>query len=298
MFRLICAAAALAAAMPAYGQDDEGSYGEVIANTRAAWIEPEGSGASEEEIAGKATYFVGNIGWLTMHEFGHALVSEFQLPILGKEEDSVDNFATINMIADDSDPGLEEMISDVIDAWFNAGLYANLNYGAHSVDEQRAYAVVCMLVGHDPEGWKAIADDAEMPEDRQQNCHWEFEKAERGWETVLSAYEMGEDEAPTAQIAIEYNDAGEFGAAAELLRASGVLEQIAGDIERKFKLPNPLTVSAELCGQANAFYVPSERKVKVCYELANFFLEKAQQLNDADGGDAPDDAADDADAPQ
>lgn len=286
MLKWICAAATVAALAPAYGQAEEGSYGDVIANTHAAWIEPEGSTASDEEIVGKATYFVGNIAWLTMHEFGHALVSDFALPILGKEEDSVDNFATINMIADDDDPGLDEMISNVIDAWFNAGLYANLTYGEHSVDEQRAYAVVCLLVGHDPEGWKEIADDAEMPPERQERCHWEFQKAASGWDSVLAQFELADDEAPSAEIAIDYTDPGDYHAAAALLQSSGVLEQIAGDIERKFRITAPITVSAEICGQANAFYVPSERKVKICYELANFFMTKAQELNGA-AGEAP-----------
>ena len=37
-------------------------------------------------------------------------------------------------------------------------------------------------------------------------------------------------------------------------------------------------MSVEQCGQANAFFVYADRKVQVCYELANFFLEKAMTM--------------------
>ncbi|BCW87949.1 hypothetical protein sos41_10810 [Alphaproteobacteria bacterium SO-S41] len=286
MSRTLLAAsiALLFSVVPAWAQDaDEGgTYGQVIANTEAAWVEPEGSTATPEQIQEKATFFVGNIAWLTMHEFGHMAVSEFNLPVLGREEDGADSFATINMIAEDSDPGLEEMITDVIDAWFTAGLYANNPWGEHSVDEQRAYAVVCLLVGEDPEGWKEVADDSEMPEKRQQGCAWEYKQHKESWDNLLAEHELDEGEAPTGEISVVYEDAGEFGTAGALLQATGVLEQIGYDMEHRFKLTGPITISVEQCGQANAFYVPNERKVKICYELANFFLLKGQQLHDAD----------------
>lgn len=257
------------------------SFGDVIANATAAWSEPEGSTATPEDIEQKVLFFAGNIAWLVYHEFGHAMVSEFAIPVLGKEEDAVDSFATINMITDESDPALETMIVDVIDAWFNAGLYANLNYGEHSIDEQRGYAVVCLLVGDDPEGYKEVADDAEMPAERQAACKWEYEKAKNNWDTVLGDNMLQEGEAPTGSVNVEYGDPGEFATAGALLQASGLLETIAHQMEETFRLTGPITVSVEQCGQANAFYVPNERKVKVCYELANFFYVKAQEMTAA-----------------
>jgi hypothetical protein len=258
-----------------------GTFGDVISGSVAAWVEPEGSTATTEDIEQKALFFVGNIAWLVYHEFGHAMVSEFSIPVLGKEEDAVDSFATINMITDEDDPALETMIVDVIDAWFSAGLYANLNYGEHSIDEQRGYAVVCLLVGDDPEGYKDVADDAEMPAERQAACKWEFQKAKNNWDTVLNDKKLEEGEAPTGSVSVEYGDPGEFGAAADLLKSSALLETIAHQMEDTFRLTGPITISVEQCGQANAFYVPNERKVKVCYELANFFYQKAEEMTAA-----------------
>lgn len=281
MRKLATVAAAALFLTPAWAQDDataSPTFGDVIANTNAAWQEPEGSAATPEDIEQKSLFFAGNIAWLVFHEFGHGLIYEYQLPVLGKEEDAVDSFATINMIADDDDPALDTMIEDVVDAWFEAGLYANLTYGQHSIDEQRGYAVICLLVGADPEGYKEVADGAGMPADRQQGCKYEYERAQTTWDNLLGDNELAEDEAPTAEIAVVYGDAGQFTAAGELLHASGVLETIAASMESRFRLSGPITVSVEQCGQANAFFVYAERKVKVCYELANFFLEKAQAM--------------------
>jgi hypothetical protein len=255
-----------------------GTFGDVISNAVSVWAEPEGSMATPEDIEQKALFFVGNIAWLVYHEFGHGMIFEYQLPVLGKEEDAVDSFATINMIAEEDDPALETMIIDVVDAWFQAGLYANLTYGQHSIDEQRGYAVICLLVGHDPEGYKGVADDAEMPEDRQANCKWDFQKAQESWDSVLGDNMLDDGEAPTAEVNVDYGDPGQFEAAGALLQASGVLETIAHQMENTFRLSGPITVSVEQCGQANAFFVYDERKVKVCYELANFFMEKAEEM--------------------
>lgn len=287
----------LGSAASAMAQDEGGTYGQVIANTEAAWVEPEGSTATTDQIHEKAIYFVGNIAWLTMHEFGHMAVSEFNLPVIGKEEDGADSFATINMIAEDSDPGLEEMISDVIDAWFTAGLYANLAYDEHSVDEQRAYAVVCLLVGEDPEGWKDVADESEMPVERQEKCKWEYKQRQESWNNLLDEHELEEGEAPTADITVNYGDPGEFAVAGQLLQATGVLEQIAFDMEHRFRMTGPVNVSVETCGQANAFYSPQDRTVKICYELADFFLKKGQQLHDTDGEEAAESTDDEPEDP-
>jgi hypothetical protein len=39
-------------------------------------------------------FILGNVVFVLFHEFGHALVSELELPVLGREEDAVDRFAT------------------------------------------------------------------------------------------------------------------------------------------------------------------------------------------------------------
>lgn len=276
------ATAVLWGAAPAMAEDSAGTYDGVLAKAKAAWVEPEGSTATPDQIAAKATYFVGNMAWMTMHEFGHALIAEYSLPVLGKEDDAVDSFATINMIVDGRDEGLEAMIAGVVDAWFNAKMFENDMADEHSVDEQRAYAVVCLLVGADPAGWKAVADESGMTAERQEDCQATHQQAVASWSGLLASHVRAEAD-PLSEITVVYGAPGDFQEAATLIQATGVLEQVAADIKAQFRLSAPLTLEAASCGEVNAMFSPSDRKITICYELADAYFRKAQQLNDADG---------------
>lgn len=258
----------------------------VIEAAVAAWDET-GDPAAGDDALDRATFVVGNLAWFMFHEFGHALVTEFQLPVLGKEEDAVDMFATITMVIDSNDEVLDGMIAEVVEAWFDGGLYANLDYGQHSVDEQRAFMVVCMLVGSDPEGYAEYATDAGMPSDRQESCKWDFEKADHAWKSQLEPHLLEDGEAPAA-IEVGYGDPGEYGRAAAFLQSSGVLEAVAAQIGSTFRITSPIGISAEVCGQANAFWRSADQKVVLCYEMANHFLERASIADDEEADGQPD----------
>ena len=43
-------------------------------------------------------FVIGNVGFIVLHEFGHAVIREFKVPLLGLEEDSADTIAAITML--------------------------------------------------------------------------------------------------------------------------------------------------------------------------------------------------------
>src|SRR5262249_54143643 len=43
-------------------------------------------------------FVVGNTLFVMTHELGHAVIGTFHLPVLGKEEDAADTFATLAML--------------------------------------------------------------------------------------------------------------------------------------------------------------------------------------------------------
>lgn len=293
--RALCgwAVAACLAAAPACAEDGETeateqtgseaaptapSFTDVVANTLTAWKEPEGSNATDADIESKAMFVIGNVAWFTYHEFGHAMVAEFNITVLGREEDAVDSFATINMIADEDDPALDTMIEDVVEAWFASEPGDSEAYGEHSMDAQRGFAVICLLVGNDPEGYKDSAAAAKMPPERQEACKSEYETANANWDKELGANMLADGEAPTGEISIVWGDAGKYDAMGDLLAASGVLDAIAHQMETTFRLTGPITISVEQCGESNAFYTPDKREVKICYELVQDYYDRAQKL--------------------
>lgn len=90
----------------------------------------------------KAYFFV------FFHELGHALIDQFDLPVLGKEEDSVDGMATVVMTR-----------ANMPEAAILAGYYFhNLQSGeqvnwfdSHSVGTQRMANLVCWAIGGKPD---------------------------------------------------------------------------------------------------------------------------------------------------
>ena len=50
-------------------------------------------------------------------------------------------------------------------------------YERHELDQQRAYQIICLMVGSDPARFKALADRTELPEDRRRTCAWDYKTA-------------------------------------------------------------------------------------------------------------------------
>jgi len=53
---------------------------------------------SERQQSDLVEFVAGNMLFVGFHEMGHALVNQLHLPVLGREEDAVDAFATLAML--------------------------------------------------------------------------------------------------------------------------------------------------------------------------------------------------------
>jgi hypothetical protein len=206
------------------------------------------------------------------HETGHLLVHELGLPVLGKEEDAADALAVI-MILKYTEDEIERFntLIDVADGWyFNAeqttgeGIEDLSYYDDHSLDIQRAYAMVCMMVGADPDEFGETADVYEMDAERQEACGPVYEQAEASWLAVLDPYFASE---PGAEIPVTYEEAGDYEIIAENLKDGQVMENVAELIRSTFALPGPVSLRAAQCGEANAYYDPASHEITYCYEL-------------------------------
>lgn len=231
---------------------------------------------TDEERGEIDDFVAGNVLFTLYHEIGHALVSEFDLPVLGREEDAVDALAALMMISDEPDEQADAWIIAAAD-WF---ILNDQQYGGdltdehfadeHSLDLQRFYSLVCLIYGSDPEGFADLAETAGLPEDRAEGCAYELAQVARGWVTLLEPHE-GEAEAP---ITVTYGRTRDYGDAAAVLKESGVMEFLAEEMRTSFAFPNPIVLTAAECGEDNAYWDPEERTVTLCYEL----VEGARQL--------------------
>ena len=225
-----------------------------------------------------ATKFVlNNVRHTMLHEIGHLFVDQLNLPVLGKEEDAVDTMATLLMLESDSEAD-HVALQDTVDGWLYSETtrpsrgYVNSDfYGAHSLDIQRSFAIACLMVGSDYDNHTQYATRISLPIDRQQSCAEDYRIAELGWNTVLDPHRR--DGGPYgAEIAVAYRDSGaNHGDVEAMLRQAMVLERYADWIAKNFVLPNPVTLTAESCGEVNAFYDLDTREVILCYEWVAFF---------------------------
>lgn len=135
---------------------------------------------------------IGLTNGVLFHELGHGLISLYDLPVTGKEEDAVDQLSTL-LLASGDDEHKEYAVS-TINAW--AGLSqsedplksAEEYADEHSLNAQRFYNWACWLYGSDPTTFQSLVDDEVLPAQRAERCQGEFEQIDKSWGTLLQPY--------------------------------------------------------------------------------------------------------------
>lgn len=126
-----------------------------------------------------------------LHEAGHAFVEDHNIPVLGKEEDAVDNFATLMLInyvdgGDDAAISAADMFafeSDDRPDYYELSEYID----EHSFDLQRYFSTLCLVYGSDPEKHKNLLDEVEKEDlaERKELCIALFQQLDHNWHRYL-----------------------------------------------------------------------------------------------------------------
>lgn len=236
--------------------------------------------ASSAKAEERDEFVLGNIVFVLFHEVGHALVSEFELPVLGREEDAVDRFATFLLTPEgdedeESDPST--ILIDAMRGWFASSERTELEeidwWDEHGPDQQRAYQIACLLYGADPKKFAAMADQVELPEDRKESCPAEAESNSASWLKVAEPHVLADGEKPGKRIKVSYGPGGAYAAERALLKDSELLEAVASELGETFRLPRNLVISAKQCGEPNAFWDAEAAEVQICYEIVREYQE-------------------------
>lgn len=237
------------------------------------------AGPGPELRAEAAQFAVNNTLSALYHEFGHLFIDQFQLPILGREEDAADAIATLMLLRDGSEASA--VVSyDTVDGYFlSSQLYGEENGGndlsdQHALDVQRAYQMACLLVGGNPAQFEGLAEQIGFEAERIEACGIEYELARRGWSRMMAGHLRGLGSGGGAAITFHYGPAsGALGDIAALLKSRRVLEHVSDKVTRQFLLARPATVRAIQCDEENAFYDPHADEITICYEYARFYYD-------------------------
>jgi hypothetical protein len=261
---------------PAFGQSAASgspSFQERIKEVaRALQNQPRLKDLSEQDRIDRVEFVVGNTVFILLHELGHVHFSEMHLPVLGREEDEADTFATLTLLKVGTSFS-ERVLTNASQGWFLSDRRDQqtrakpLYYDEHDLSPQRAYQIVCLMVGSDPVKFKNLADQAKMPEARQQTCKRDYTKASQSWDIVLTPYRRRADQ-PETRINVSYGDAeGSFEGFARAFRAIRILETVAERSASNYVWSAPFTMEMRSCDGPNAGWDDETRTVKICYQL-------------------------------
>ncbi|WP_181703626.1 DUF4344 domain-containing metallopeptidase [Chthonobacter albigriseus] len=266
---------------------------------------------TEDETTAAVEYVVGNALYTMLHESGHMLISEFDLPVLGREEDAVDNLATI-MLLEGGSEAFEQALADRADgSWTKHELAAAADdaeedhsayYDEHGLDLQRSYQVICLMVGQDPDRFSDIADSYELPADRRERCGWEYQQVSDSWAKLLEPHQNTDGSGAAITVSYEETSDPELLWAYTVIKESRVLDTVAETMAQRYVLEPGITFTAKACGEANAYWYPAKREATFCYEYANFFgrimldwtagERSGANAEETEGADAGDDTSD------
>ena len=231
-----------------------------------------------ENRQGLIEFILGNMLFVVVHEIGHAVIGEMEMPVLGREEDAADAFAIYAALWFGDDFS-HRILVEATQGWFLSDQRDRKEgeklafYGAHGIDVQRAYQVVCFMVGSDPAKFKDLADKTKLPEDRRETCRRDYSNTAWSWDMMLKSHFRAPD-AQKQKIEIIYGEAkGNLEIFARAFRAIKFLEIVAEDLADRFAWPRPFVVEMRSCDNANAHWSGKERKLLICYELAQEFAE-------------------------
>jgi Putative metallopeptidase len=226
-----------------------------------------------------AEFVVGNILFVATHEMGHAVISEMNLPVLGREEDAADEFAILTALRHGEKDFSDRVLIEAAEGWFMDARRAKkvgdppTFYDEHGLSEQRGYQMVCLMVGSDPVRFKELADETKLPDDRRRTCVWDYDTASRSWEAVLAPYRRAADQ-PKQTIDVIYGEGkGALDIYAQTFRGLRFLETIADLASDRFAWRAPIVMEMRTCGEVNARWTIPIRTLHICYEMARDFAE-------------------------
>jgi len=122
----------------------------------------------------------GPVVFVMLHETGHAVFDLLQVPILGREEDAADAFATVILLRLGRDVALRTLRGT---AWQYAQAAASRApdesdfADVHGLDAQRYYNILCLAYGSDPETFAGALKDGQLPAERAEGCEEEYQQA-------------------------------------------------------------------------------------------------------------------------
>lgn len=130
---------------------------------------------------------------VVLHEIGHALIREFDLPVLGNEETAADAFATYFVATHMPDRAVDVLVARTRSLMIEANETPEVDWrGEHDDDARRAYQIAALAIAADPQKYQPVAQVVGMTEQEIKEAADYGGEIRRAWRRVLSPLWMPE----------------------------------------------------------------------------------------------------------
>lgn len=131
------------------------------------------------------------IEFVFYHELGHALIEALDLPVVGREEDAVDDLATLLALEVFGRPEMAARTALAFHLMAKSKKAEKL-YDLHSLDEQRFYRILQILYGAKPGRFLAEVAPTGLVEpqflDKKGSAQKEYRRLSRNWRRLLKPH--------------------------------------------------------------------------------------------------------------
>jgi hypothetical protein len=126
------------------------------------------------------------------HELGHALVDQLDLPITGKEENAVDEFAMIMLLDSENEKAIDLVVEGVLQFYYDSLDEESIDFtDVHAPSKERYFDLLTLYIGvHDIKDMKTWIgkDDDQLPVERAEGASDEYEKKRDSWDKLLAEH--------------------------------------------------------------------------------------------------------------
>ncbi len=228
---------------------------------------------SGQENSGKPNAFAEDVLLhVVLHEVGHGLIREFDLPILGNEETMADAFATHYVTHFLPNRALDVLAARTTSLMIEAREVPRDKWpvtGEHNNDARRAHQIAALAVAADPEKYTALAKRLGMSDNQINSARDYGSEIHRSWRRILKPLMMP-DGARSKEARIKFDPSDKLLAQ---IRSGRLVGEIESALTR-FDWHSQVTVSF-MQGDGGAGWSRSKRTVTVYTEYIRRFIKQA-----------------------
>jgi len=144
------------------------------------------------DLAAQQSFVISGVVHTLFHEYAHVLVDYLNLPVLGREEDAADSFASYVLITMMEDG--PRLLKDGADLFYLESLdpepFASVMLSdSHSLPIQRFYMSLCHLYASDEKAYQYLITEHDFDEEWVNTCFMDYDIIISSWQVLLAQEE-------------------------------------------------------------------------------------------------------------